>query len=187
MSQIAVRRWGEHDLILMRYAEVLLIYAEAKIEQGDIDASVLNAINRIRARAYGVDVTDTGNYPAITTTDQSELRRIIRRERLVELANEGFRRLDINRWRIAEKVMPVVIYGRILDPNTATGVPDIDEDGLVSYAGIESQYELRLDNRFPNSQNRIFINPRNYLLPIPQSEIDTYVGMGATLEQNPGY
>lgn len=187
VSQIAVRRWSEHDFILMRYAEVLLIYAEAKIEQGDIDASVLNAINRIRARAYGVDVTDTGNYPAITTTDQSELRRIIRRERLVELANEGFRRLDINRWRIAEKVMPVVIYGRILDPTTATGVPDIDEDGLVSYAGIESQYELRLDNRFPNSQNRIFINPRNYLLPIPQSEIDTYVGMGATLEQNPGY
>ena len=171
----------------MRYAEMLLIYAEAKIEQGDIDASVLNAINRIRARAYGVDVSDTGNYPAITSTDQTELRRIVRRERKVELGNEGFRRIDINRWKITEKVMPVTIYGRILDPTTATGIPDIDEDGFVSYAGIESQYDLRLDNRFPNTQNRVFNNPRDYLLPIPQSEIDTYVGMGATLEQNTGY
>jgi hypothetical protein len=36
----------------------LLIYAEAKIELGEIDSSVLTAINRIRARAYGVDATN---------------------------------------------------------------------------------------------------------------------------------
>lgn len=65
----------------MRYAEMLLIYAEAKIMNGDIDASVLTAINRVRARAYGVDVAETNNYPAITTTDATELKNIIRRER----------------------------------------------------------------------------------------------------------
>lgn len=185
-AQLINQTFSDLDFKLMRFAEVLLIYAEAKIENDDIDASVLTAINRIRARAYGVDVSDTGNYPEITTTDQAELREIIRRERKVELANEGFRLFDIRRWRIAEKVMPVTLYGRILDEANATMVPDIDEDGFVSYAGVESQYDLNTDQRFPNAQNRIFTNPRDYLLPIPQSEIDTYRGLGAEINQNPG-
>ncbi|MEQ8682766.1 MAG: RagB/SusD family nutrient uptake outer membrane protein [Cyclobacteriaceae bacterium] len=185
-AQLINQTFSDLDFKLMRFAEVLLIYAEAKIENDDIDASVLTAINRIRARAYGVDVSDTGNYPEITTTDQAELREIIRRERKVELANEGFRLFDIRRWGIAEKVMPVTLYGRILDEANATMVPDIDEDGFVSYAGVESQYDLNTDQRFPNAQNRIFTNPRDYLLPIPQSEIDTYRGLGAEINQNPG-
>jgi hypothetical protein len=56
-----------------------------KLNQNDIDATVLEAINQLRARAYGADVNDTGSYPAITTTDQAELRKVIRRERKVEL------------------------------------------------------------------------------------------------------
>ncbi len=177
---------SDQNFTLMRLAEVLLIYAEAKIEMNDIDATVLDAINRVRARAYGVDVTDIANYPAITTTDQNELRIVVRRERKVELANEGFRLFDIRRWGIAEKVMPVTIYGRILDEANATMVPDIDDDGFVSYAGVESQYDLNTDQRFPNAQNRVFNNPRDYLLPIPQAEIDTYRGLGESLPQNPG-
>lgn len=46
---------AENDEILMRYADVLLMYAEAKIELGEIDASVHDAMNAVRARAYGVD------------------------------------------------------------------------------------------------------------------------------------
>ncbi len=179
--------WSDHDFILMRYAEVLLTYAEAKIELGQIDDSVLKAINRIRARAYGVDVASTSEYPAITSTDQTELREIIRRERKVELADEGFRLFDIRRWRIAEKVMPVTIYGQILDPSSATGIPQIDNDCFVSYDGIEAQYDLNMDARFPNAQNRKFNKTRDYLCPIPQQEIDTYEGLGGTLQQNPGY
>jgi len=186
-SQSIKQLWSEIDFSLLRYAEVLLIYAEAKIESGQIDESVLNAINRIRARAYGVDVTNTGSYPAVTTMNQTELRKIIRRERKVELANEGFRMFDIRRWRIAEKVMPVTIYGRILDEKNATLVPQIDDDGFVTYAGVESQYDLNTDQRFPNAQNRQFNKLRDYLCPIPQSEIDTYSGFGVTLEQNPEY
>jgi hypothetical protein len=185
-AQVSGQIWSEMDFILMRYAEILLIYAEAKIELGQIDASVLNAINRIRARAYGVDVSNTGSYPAITTTNQAELRKVIRRERKVELANEGFRLFDIRRWRIAEKVMPVKLYGRILNTATATGIPNIDDDCFVSYAGIESQYDFNPDARFPNAQNRLW-NARNYLCPIPQQEIDTYAGLGGTLGQNDGY
>lgn len=179
--------WSDHDFILIRLAEILLTYAEAKIEMGDIDNLVLNAINRVRARAYGVDVSNTSAYPSITSTDQVELRKVIRRERKVEFANEGLRLFDIRRWRIAEKVMPVTLYGQILNPATATGVPQIDDDCFVSYAGIESQYDLNTDSRFPNALNRTFNPNRDYLCPIPQQEIDTYKGMGATLEQNPGY
>jgi hypothetical protein len=186
-AQSIKQLWSEIDFCLLRYAEVLMTYAEAKIEMGDIDASVLNAINRIRARAYGVDVTNTSAYPAITTTDQAQLRVIIRRERKVEFANEGLRMFDIRRWKIAEKVMPVTIYGRILDEKNATLVPTIDDDCFVSYAGVESQYDLNTDARFPNAQNRLFNPNRDYLCPIPQAEIDTYNGFGETLEQNPGY
>ncbi|HBE40478.1 MAG TPA: RagB/SusD family nutrient uptake outer membrane protein, partial [Bacteroidales bacterium] len=119
-SQKIKQMYSEIDFALLRYAEVLLTYAEAKIESNSIDASVLTAINRVRSRAYGVNIADVDNYPEITTTDQTELRKIIRRERKAELANEGFRLFDIRRWRVAEKVMPVKVYGRILNEKTAT-------------------------------------------------------------------
>lgn len=185
--QVANQIWSDCDFIIIRLAEVLLTYAEAKIELNQIDNSVLTAINRIRARAYGTNVSNTSGYPAITSTNQAELRKVIRRERKVELANEGFRLFDIRRWKIAEKVMPVPIYGQILKPATATGIPQIDDDCFVSYQGIQSQYDLNKDARFPNAQNRKFNPARDYLCPIPQQEIDTYNGFGVTLEQNPGY
>jgi len=184
-SQLQNRFWSETDFTIMRYAEVLLNYAEAKIELNEIDASVHEALNEVRARAYGVPVGDTGSYPAVTSMDQAFLRTLIKRERKVEFANEGFRLFDIRRWNIAEKVVPVTLYGRILDPENAQFVPSIDEDGFVSYAGIESQYDRNTDARFPNA-NRVFANPRDYLLPIPQAEIDTYRANGASITQNPG-
>ena len=52
------------DYLMMRYADVLLMYAEAKIELNELDKSVTDAINSVRARAYGVNLTDTGLYPA---------------------------------------------------------------------------------------------------------------------------
>src|SRR5699024_1556745 len=48
-------RSSKLNWIYIRYAEVLLIYAEAKIENNDIDQSVLDALNKVRARAYSVD------------------------------------------------------------------------------------------------------------------------------------
>lgn len=93
------------NLILMRFAEVQLIYAEAKVELNQIDQSVYDALNRLRQRP---DV----NMPAITTGKmQDELRQIVRHERLVELAFEGQRFHDIRRWRIAEDVMPGKVFG----------------------------------------------------------------------------
>lgn len=93
------------NLILLRYAEVLLTYAEAKVELNSIDQSVYDAINLIRRRS---DVL----MPAITIgKTQAELRTIVRQERLVELAFEGLRFFDIRRWKIAENVMPGKVFG----------------------------------------------------------------------------
>jgi hypothetical protein len=60
------------DVIIMRYADVLLMYAESKMELGQIDATVLNAINQVRARAYGVDVAATTSYPSVTEVNQAQ-------------------------------------------------------------------------------------------------------------------
>ncbi len=96
---------GGVHFILMRYAEVLLTYAEAKIEANQIDPTVLDAINEVRSRG------DVG-MPAIPIgLSQDELREVVRNERRVEFAFEGIRLFDIRRWEIAEHVMPGVPKG----------------------------------------------------------------------------
>ena len=64
----------ESDYIEIRYAEVLLTYAEAMIELNKIDESVLEAINSVRARAYGVKSSETDKYPAclLYTSDAAD-------------------------------------------------------------------------------------------------------------------
>ncbi|HLR31430.1 MAG TPA: RagB/SusD family nutrient uptake outer membrane protein, partial [Fodinibius sp.] len=101
------------NIILQRYAEILLTYAEAKIELGEIDQSVYNAINEVRQRE---DVM----MPVIDNTGQSqnELREIVRHERKVELAFEGLRYFDIRRWEIAPEVMNGPIRGITSVQNT---------------------------------------------------------------------
>ncbi|HEU5146723.1 MAG TPA: RagB/SusD family nutrient uptake outer membrane protein, partial [Chryseosolibacter sp.] len=167
---------GSLDFILMRYAEVLLIYAEAKIELNQIDQTVLDALNAIRARAYGVAVTATSEYPAVTTMDQAALRTILRRERKVELAQEGFRMTDIHRWNIAQYVMPGTLVGR---PKGAysqmTFVPEIDEHGHPHYTGAESLYRA--------VDSRQFQADRDNLWAIPQKDID----VNGNLIQNDNY
>ncbi len=95
--------YNDNPVILMRYADVLLMYAEAKIELGEIDATVLACINDVRARAYGTARTQTNDYPSITTTDQTALRKVLRRERRVEFAWENLRYFDLLRWHQFEK------------------------------------------------------------------------------------
>ena len=90
------------NIIKMRYADVLLMYAEAKIELNQIDASVKAAIDQVRARV---------GMPAITLAPQAQMIDLIRNERTVELALEGLRLADIRRWRIAHQVMPGTVGG----------------------------------------------------------------------------
>jgi len=147
-ADVGANWWSNsyNDEILIRYAEVLLTYAEAKIEANDIDASVYDAINQIRQRT-GV------NQPAVTPADyatQADLRTLVRRERHVEFAVEPQRLFDIRRWKTAEIVMPGNAYGILnnFDPTRS----DYGQHILV--------------------ESRNFDPARDYLWAIPQNELD---------------
>ncbi|MBO9727333.1 MAG: RagB/SusD family nutrient uptake outer membrane protein [Chitinophaga sp.] len=177
----------EPDNIIIRYADVLLMYAEAKTALGDIDQSVLDAINKVRARAYGTAYTNTAAYPAVTITEKNALMQVIRIERRMEFALEGIRYMDIIRWRLAEKVLNRANFG-LLDPADLRAkvvkpglwffpqTPVIDADGVADFspmysAGLVKQIAVRK-----------FDATRQYLWPIPSTEVLT-----SHLTQNPNY
>ena len=172
----------------MRYADVLLMYAEAKIELNEIDQSVLDAMNQVRARAYGVPASAVSDYPAVTETNQKKLRRIVRRERRVEFAFDGSRSEDLIRWKLASKALNQPIYGmllnldnmreRIVNPGRwfFPEVCPIDEDGLSDFSGMYQRglVELLVPKTFDD---------RQYLFPIPSTELL----INPNLTQNPGW
>ncbi|WP_167618115.1 RagB/SusD family nutrient uptake outer membrane protein [Maribellus sediminis] len=86
---------NENAWIEMRYAEVILDYAEACIELGEVDKG-MNALNMIRNRA---------GLPDKMTTDQAQAREWYRHERQVEFFGEGDRWYMIRKWMIAEDVI----------------------------------------------------------------------------------
>lgn len=104
------------NLIMIRYADVLLMYAEAKQALGQMNEEVWNkTIRPLRVRA---GFTDPGalSFPAGDLTD------IIRNERRAEFAMEGLRIDDIRRWKIAEDVMNGWAHGaKYEDPATDNG------------------------------------------------------------------
>ncbi len=87
------------NVILLRYAEVLLTYAEARNEWSGPDATIYDALDDIRQRS-GMPPVDRNLY-----NTREKLREFIRNERRVELALEGHRYMDIRRWQIAPQVM----------------------------------------------------------------------------------
>jgi starch-binding outer membrane protein, SusD/RagB family len=81
---------------VLRYADILLMYAEAQNEEAGPDANVYGALNLIRARAKMPDIT-----PGLT---KDQMREEIRHERRIELAGESLYYFDILRWKTAETV-----------------------------------------------------------------------------------
>lgn len=107
---------GSNNFYIIRYAEILLTYAEALIESGKWqDKAVLKSINEVRRRAGQVEASEA------VYNSQEKVRELLRRERRVELAFEGSRYLDIRRWNIAEKVMDGAVYGAV-SPKTGEKV-----------------------------------------------------------------
>jgi len=85
----------DQDYVLLRYADIKLMYAEAQNEAAGPDASVYQQVNEVRARP-GV------NMPALPAgLTQDDMRQRIRHERRVEFALEGLRYFDLRRWGIA--------------------------------------------------------------------------------------
>lgn len=179
---------ADPENIVLRYADVLLMYAEAKIELNEVDQSVLDAMNQVRARAYGASLGETSAYPAIVTTDVSELRRILRVERHMEFAWEGTRYQDLIRWKLAGKVLNTPMYGMLEVENLREKVvkpglwffaeaPPIDEDGVADFSSMYEKGYVRL------LATRKFDESRQYLWPIPATEIQ----INPNMKQNPGY
>ena len=99
--------------------------------------TVLDAINKVRARAYGCDYTETDKYSEVTEKDQDALRKIVRAERRMEIAYEGWRYMDLIRWRIADKALNIPQYG-LLDLD---GLKKQIEDGKWFFP-----YTLEIDD-----------------------------------------
>ncbi|WP_205511615.1 RagB/SusD family nutrient uptake outer membrane protein [Longitalea arenae] len=151
----------EGDIVLFRYAELLLTYAEAKIEANQIDESVYKALDSVRLRA---------GMPAVPRAQtQAYLRSLVRRERKVELANEGHRLFDIRRWKIAEKTMKGPRYGRSRT-TWLTSAPAIDENSTPDYSNVSNAGVMRV------IENMVFNPNRDYLWPIPNIEVQTTKG-----------
>lgn len=119
--KIASRKWknetsnnsfsanGGEDLVLMRYADVLLMWAEATNEVSGPTADVYEAVNKVRARASMPD------FPMGLSQDQ--MRDQIKHERKIEFMMEGTRYFDLLRWRDAETVLlKVTAESRSFDP-----------------------------------------------------------------------
>jgi hypothetical protein len=99
---------SDQDWVYLRYADVLLMYAEAQNEIAGPDASVYKAINDIRARP-------SVNMPPLPANlSQADMREKIRHERRIELALEGQRYFDLKRWGLDRVIIPT-----IKDPNAA--------------------------------------------------------------------
>jgi len=156
------------DIILMRYADLLLMYAEAKIEANEIDNSVYQALNAVRNRV-GMPSVSAGK-------SQAELRSILRRERKVELAMEGRRLFDIRRWGIAEKVMNGPRYGNS-KTTFLVSPPALDENTSPDYSNIPNKNILRI------VENMVFDPKKHYLWPIHPVELQT----NPELKQNPNW
>lgn len=179
---------ADHPTVIMRYADVLLMYAEAKIELNEIDQSVLNVLNQIRARAYKVDVSDVSNYPEITATSQTELRKILRLERRIELAWEHRRFWDLHRWKEFENALARPYYGLLpiteMEPKLIDTdlwfwpiTPKIDENG---YPNLDQLYELGYISKLGDRN----FSSKQYLWPIPNKEILINENLKPN---NPGY
>lgn len=148
------------NFMLMRFADVLLMAAEAEVEVGSLDKA-LTYVNRVRARA-AESVLMNGDVPAAnyevglydSFTGKDMAREAVRFERKLELAMEGHRFYDLLRWGVLDVAIPnYIAYEKVLLPKQL---------GDAKWDSGKDEY-----------------------LPIPQRQIDL-VG-GDILTQNPGY
>jgi hypothetical protein len=166
--------YGFNDFIVIRYAEVLLNYAEASYElTGAIsDADLNKTINAIRNRASNNNTSRLAPLTnAFAAANGLDLLGEIRRERDVELALEGFHYWDLLRWKTAETEMPKALLGPKYFPNEMPNLatPNITADSIIIYEA---------------ATGRSFNPNRDYLWPIPTLQIALSKN---TLTQNPGW
>jgi hypothetical protein len=179
-------------IIYMRYAEVLLSYAEAKAELGTItQADVDASINLLRNRV-GMAHLNLGSItsdPHWIFPNLSPVINEVRRERRVELACEGFRFDDICRWAAAGTLITgwQPLGGQVnqfltinfAPPGTGSSYPTVGSNIYVNGQGYIEPYQktATLSSGYKFNVNR------DYLLPIDQQDLN----LNAQLSQNPGW
>ena len=133
------------NIIYLRYADILLMYAEAMAEQNKLTEEVWNkTIRPLRVRA---GFTEAGALDFPSSKSKEELIDIVRRERRCELALEGLRYTDIIRWRIAEDVL--------------------NGNALGKYTGESGSIMM---NGYRIIEKRKFDKNKHYLWPVPEAE-----------------
>jgi len=195
---------------VFRYAEVLLNYAEAKAELGQLtDADWALTVGALRARAGiagGLTTLPTVADPYLSTVYfpgiASPVILEVRRERGIELAMEGFRFYDIVRWSRGQLMemewrgiyVPAANTNIDLDENgtpdvnfMAVNIPTANRVAGVTYIAV-SGTDFKLSNG--TSGEIVWRNdiprkwePKNYLYPIPEADLLT----NPALKQNPGW
>ena len=205
-------RAGNTDDILIRYAEGLLAYAEAKavlgtITQEDIDKTVNVLRDRVGTPPMNLSVVNGWNisYNEAEGFDVTESNIVneIRRERTVELALDGYRLLDIKRWAVFDKcingykpqgakLQEFINYFNDPDTLVADGYSgnSLTLDPGTN-CGAHANGNINPYFRHPQFQDGgegYYIDKdRDYLSPIPTDQIDLYNEKGVTLTQNPGW
>lgn len=149
----------------MRYPEILLTYAEAKIEAGEVDASVINAINLVRRRSKMPDVA------ADVAGNVAKLRQLVRREKTVEFANEGLHLFDIRRWGTGVLVLNTKVYGAAKDATKPVPIVTFGGSGSAQDLNDVADYTSSESLRFTR-EARVFTEGKHNLWPIPQRERD---------------
>jgi hypothetical protein len=167
-----------YDFFIFRYAEVLLIEAEAKAELGQCTQAVLNStINLLRARVGMPNMLianlvkdPKSDFPALPVLIDE-----IRRERRIELGSEGFRFDDLKRWHAGTLINnPETILGMKLLPDYRAKYTY-----NVSNVVVDANSYIRV---YPSIASRTW-NDKLYLYPIPTQELT----LNPALKQNPGW
>lgn len=159
-----------YDYPIIRYAEVLLNYAEAVFERDDkiSDEDLAISLNLTRKRV-NPNMPDLTN--AFVSANNLDMRTEIRRERTVEFYDENFRIDDLKRWKTAEEEMPMNLTGvkwRGTDYETKwsdASSKTMDAEGCIIY-----------------EQGRVW-EEKHYLYPLPIDQLK----LNPNLKQNPGW
>lgn len=156
-------------LIVMRAAEAYLTYAEAKIEMGELDQSVYDAINAVRTRA------GMPKFDASREGNQDKMRQLVRRERKVELAMEGITFTDFRRWGIGDILNEGPVYGQPIKDIQYTGLTKADMPSFKK----SDRHDLNdvpdfsaVADKYTSRDSKRFWAPRFQWWPIPRADLD---------------
>ncbi len=173
---------GESPAIILRFAEALLNYAEAKAELGGMTQADLDmSINKIRDRVAMPHLI-LGNVavdPRYTADGVSPLIAEIRRERRVELFMEGFRYNDLKRWKQGKKLL-VPTMGIRWDAAAIARYPKANVKTIVDPVSGNTYIDVYQGTDWANP---VFDESKHYLWPIPLNVL----AQNPAIKQNPGW